>query len=272
MTTIVSTVATTTTSVSNTQIFTAILRFVSELSKVNSKNKPLQLYNRLIVQTKPTHDVAVQKHVEAFTNFCTTNKAAILDKNKDEFKDTKITYSPKVFIDVGVLFVNMDDDVKEAVWNHLLFIFSLIDPSSGAKELLLQVVPSALCASDSKEDIFVNKIARKITEIKNMNFGENPNPMKIVMDIIGSGSFTELIDEFQGSDFDKTKLITAIKRLVKTVMTEMNISENDPNFGTVKMMMDVFFGMLENGQTQPDMSSMMSLLPMLMGGMGGGGK
>ena len=53
--------------------FRAITQFVSDLVNVCPRYKPLKLYNHLISKTNITHDLAIDKHLTAFKNFCENN-------------------------------------------------------------------------------------------------------------------------------------------------------------------------------------------------------
>ena len=62
--------------------FKTISNFTKELGELFSKqHRPLKLYCRLINKTTIVHDKSIKKHIDAFRDFCITNREAIMSKN-----------------------------------------------------------------------------------------------------------------------------------------------------------------------------------------------
>ena len=121
-------------SISSRTIFKAISNFVIALSDI-SNNHHLHLYKGLITRTKINeHSVVIDKYISGFTSFCTKNNDAIINKDKTKIVEPKISYSLKVFMDIPLIMSNLDNKTTDTVWNHLLYISSLVYPEGGAKE------------------------------------------------------------------------------------------------------------------------------------------
>ena len=56
-------------------------------------------------------------------------------KNKN-LVNPVLEYSDKVFINFSDIFKESDAETSNVIWNHLLTISALVDPSSKAKEIL----------------------------------------------------------------------------------------------------------------------------------------
>jgi predicted nucleic acid-binding Zn ribbon protein len=123
----------------NLVLFKEISKFTNELSNVfGSKSTPLKLYNRLINKTTISHDVAIKKHINIFKKFCSENTVAIINKEYNQFKNSILQYSSRVYIDLNFLFKTADKnkDNKELLWNGLSSLSSILEPVTNAKEIL----------------------------------------------------------------------------------------------------------------------------------------
>lgn len=68
--------------------FKTISNFTNDLGDVFSeKHRPLKLYVHLINKTTLSHEQPIQKHIEAFRDFCIANRDAISSKNIKLEKD-----------------------------------------------------------------------------------------------------------------------------------------------------------------------------------------
>ena len=110
--------------------FKAISNFTTCLGEVfGQDHRALKLYAHLINKTTISHEKPIQKHIEAFRDFCIKNREAIFEKKKNKFdKDSKITYSNRVYIDMNTILTEADMDTQAVIWKHLLTISALTDP------------------------------------------------------------------------------------------------------------------------------------------------
>lgn len=111
-------------------ILTGIKEFVTQLQETfGRQHRPLQLYNRLLVRTTLTNNVAINKHRKAFEFFCIKNKQAILTRDVKKLQCCKVSYSKNVYIDFGIIFKFaslLSNDAGAVIWKHLLHISSLV--------------------------------------------------------------------------------------------------------------------------------------------------
>ncbi len=263
--------------------FKAISNFTTCLGEVfGSTHRPLKLYAHLISKTTFAHEVPIQKHITAFRDFCVANREAIASNNFQKLDPKVITYSARVYIDLGAILgeAKGDSDTRGVIWKHLLTISALVDPTGRAKEILQE----SICRGDddAHEADFLSGIIGKVEQ----HVDPNASPMEAVSSIMKSGIFTELVggmgNGLQDGSLDIGKLMCTVQKMVTTLNDQIPGSssggDGDP-MGLVNMMMST----LNAGskapstggapQAMPDLSAMMGMLGPLMGGMsqGGGG-
>lgn len=194
----------------NLLIFKTISTFVNELSEIfSSQNHSLKLYQRLINKTTVNHEKSIEKHILAFRKFCISNRDLILSKNVSKLSsvDSKIEYSDKVFIDFASIFKSADKDTSMVIFDHLLTISALVDPTSKAKEILKN-------DEKSKEADFLSTMIEKVEENVDIN---SSNPMEVVNSIMSSGVFNDLLsnmnNSLQDGSLDLGKLVGTVEKL-----------------------------------------------------------
>jgi len=167
------------------------------------------LYQRLINKTTVNHEKTIEKHILAFRKFCVNNRDLILSKNISKLSsvESKIEYSDKVFIDFESIFKSADKDTTMVIFDHLLTISALVDPTSKAKEILKN-------DEKSKEADFLSTMIEKVEENVDIN---SSNPMEVVNSIMSSGVFNDLLsnmnNSLQDGSRDLGKLVGTVEKL-----------------------------------------------------------
>ena len=247
--------------------FKAISEFTKELGEIftsKDKNHSLKLYEHLLNKTTLTHDKAIKKHIEAFREFCVSNRDAIKSKNFSLLIKDKVVYSTRVFIDFTSIFKEADRETTAVIWKHLLTISALVDPAGKAKEILKN-------SSSTKEANFLSDIIEKVES----NVNPNSNPLEAISSIMSSGVFNELItgmnSGIQNGDLDLGKLMGTVQTMCSTLTSDIN-NGNPPggNDNPMNMLNSLMANMNTGGGTSggvegvPDLSNITSLLgPML---------
>ena len=247
--------------------FKAISEFTKELGEIftsKDKNHSLKLYEHLLNKTTLTHDKAIKKHIEAFREFCVSNRDAIKSKNFSLLIKDKVVYSTRVFIDFTSIFKEADRETTAVIWKHLLTISALVDPAGKAKEILKN-------SSSTKEANFLSDIIEKVES----NVNPNSNPLEAISSIMSSGVFNELItgmnSGIQNGDLDLGKLMGTVQTMCSTLTSDIN-NGNPPggNDNPMNMINSLMANMNTGGGTSggvegvPDLSNITSLLgPML---------
>ena len=223
-------------------IFKSICSFVSDLGELfSSEVHSVALYERLLNKTKLAHAEAVAKHISCFRKFCVDNKDAILNKT-DSFVDKTIIFSPKVFIDMDQIFSLSDSQTKEAIWNHLLTLLALLDPSSGAKDILKsgQLVK---IEGEGEEGDFLNNIISKVE--KHVSNSSTSNPQEAISEIMSSGMITDLVSSLNSGissgKLDLGKMMASVQKMIGNVS-----SDADPSAGNAMGMLTTMMGMMGN--------------------------
>ena len=94
-----------------------------------------------------------KKNINSFAYLCLNNPRFIFGKKK-LLEDPKISYSDRVYVDISVLLKNTNSENSKIIWQHLLTIWGLIDPTSEARRILKEASSSG---NASNEENFLSK-------------------------------------------------------------------------------------------------------------------
>jgi hypothetical protein len=193
--------------------FKAISTFTNELSEnfgTDKQNHSLKLYDHLMSKTLISHDAAIKKHIDIFTEFCILNRDALYAKDAKKFVNTRIVYSEKVYIEFNNIFKKADTETVAVIWKHLLTISALLDPAGKAKEILKQ-------SNETTEADFLTNIINKVES----HVSPDSNPMEAVTSIMNSGVFTELLtgmnSGIQDGTLDLGKLMGTVQKICTNI-------------------------------------------------------
>jgi hypothetical protein len=250
--------------------FKAISNFTTCLDEVFGKShKPLKLYAHLISKTTFAHDVPIQKHINAFREFCTSNRDAIISKNSHKFNPKIIKYSSRVYIDMGIILSESDVDTTVIIWKHILTISALVDPAGKAKEILQETINKD--SENGTEANFLSDIIGKVEEHVN----PDSNPMEAVSSIMKSGIFTELVggmgNGLQNGSLDLGKLMGTVQKMVVSLNGEMgtNDGSNNQDSSGLNSVMESLNSGTQNPNGMPDLGSIMGMMGPMLGALNG---
>jgi hypothetical protein len=245
--------------------FKAIADFITTLADAfGDQSKSLQLYAHLIRKTTLMHKKPIIKHINAFRDFCITNRENIENRSQENLPKKQIIYSLKVFIDIPKIFAVADKKEKNLIWDHLLNISSILDPAGKAKNILNK-------SKGGKENEFLTNIISKVEQ----NVDPNADPMEAVGNIMKSGIFTELVgnmgDGLEKGDLDLNKLLGTVQTMVSTFSNTDEENGEMPNDILQTMMSSIAAG-AQNMPVQnedgtmppPDLSNIASMLGPMM--------
>ena len=255
-------------------LFKAISNFTSDLGEeFSEKHHQLKLYNRLIKKTTIVHDNAIKKHINAFRDFCVSNRDAIVTKNIKELKIKKISYSQRVYIDISFLLEQSDKETSDMIWKHLLYLSAILDTSGKAKEILRKNLEEG--KTGSGETNFLTDIIDKVEK----HVDPNSNPMEAVSSIMNSGVFTDLVGGMNSGlsdgSLDLGKLMGAVQGMVGQLGDKTN---GDPQADGAMNMLNTMIGGMGglggdkksgNGGDMPDLAGLMKGMMGGLGGLGG---
>ena len=242
--------------------FKAISNFTSELGELySSKQRSLKLYCRLIKKTTIVHEKSITKHIDAFRDFCVTNREAIVSKSVDKIIMNKISYSQRVFIDITDIFKLSDKDTSNVIWEHLLCISAIVDPTGKARELLKEHGEKG--GANFLTDI-INKVESKVDP--------NANPMEAISSVMSSGIVPELMQGMQNGFSDGSLDIKSLMGAVQGMVGQLgDQAEGDPQAKGAMNMLTAMMGNMGNNENEndsdtppPDIAGMMQGL---MGGL-----
>lgn len=234
-------------------IFKAITGFISELNEeFGSKHKSIALYNRLLEKTGIVHIGPVNKHIECFRVFFTKNQKGIEEHNSELFTESKISYSDRVFIDVSTILKQSSKENSKIIWQHLLTIWGLIDPTSQARRLLNDMQKNATDQDNkdsSSEEDFLTNIISKVEQTVSKDKIDTENPMGAISTLMQSGVMSDLVNGMQKGLSDGSLNVGKLMMSVQTMIGKMGSHGGSGGNG---------------GQGMPDISQMMSMMGPMM--------
>jgi hypothetical protein len=245
--------------------FKAICNFVNDLAcEFGKRHKPLLLYKRLANHTQISHDKAIRKHISIFQNFCAVNRESITSQNATNLPLRKLEYSERVFIDMEFIFKIADKETSNVIWQHLLTISAIVDPTGKAKDILRKQV------EDSKNPIdetkFINDIISKVQQ----NIKPDATPMEAISGILQSGVANELISGLKGGlqsgQLNVRKMIGAVQGVVGNLQ---NQKDSDPETKQAMGMLNNLISSIGGtGDNPPDLGAIMGSVMSMMTSMG----
>lgn len=274
----------------NIIIFKTISMFVKELGNMYGKTfRNVNLYMHLIDRTTFSHELAIQKHIDAFRVFCEENIESLMNSDHLSFKKKTVKYSKKVFINFQSIFEKTISDgafdTSKTIWKYLHIIAMNLLPSfktqfrnkiienkkSSSQDTQGQHpsgVDGKLPTQTCQEENFLEELITKIES--NVNFSENTNPMEAVTGIMQSGIFTEMIsgmnNGFKNGTLNMNNMPNAIQKILSK-MSPQSGTKGNKEFDQMKSTMDSMLGLLSFGgagsssdRPVPDMQNLMSLL------------
>ena len=240
-------------------IFKAICEFVSELNnEFGSKHKNVALYNRLLERTGIVNVGPVNKHIDCFRTFFSQNHKAMEERNTEHLVDTKISYSDRVFIDVALVLKQSSKDNAKVIWQHLLNIWCLIDPTSQARRLLNEALKDNENKDATNEEDFLTNIISKVEQTVSKEKVDQENPMAAISTLMQSGVMSDLVNGMQKGLSDGSLNVGKLMMSVQSMIGKMG----GPNQGQG--------GGQGGAQGMPDLSQMMSMIGPMMGNLMGG--
>jgi hypothetical protein len=241
-------------------IFKAICEFVTELNnEFGSKHKNIALYNRLLEKTGIVNVGPVNKHIDCFRTFFSKNTKAMEERNAEFLTENKIMYSDRVFIDISVVLKQSSKDNAKIVWQYLLNIWGLIDPTSQARRLLTESLQNSQNGDNkdtSAEEDFLTNIITKVEQSVSKDKVDQDNPMAAITNLMQSGVMTDLVNGMQKGLSDGSLNVGKLMSSVQGMIGKMG--------GPAGMQ-----GQGGGGGGMPDISQMMSMLGPMMGNMMG---
>ncbi len=201
-------------------IYKSIANFIKSLSDIyGTKQSPIKLYSRLIKKTSIIHEKAINKHITIFREFCIKNNEGIVNKDIKKFENTKISYSENVFIEFKEIFDKVDNDAKNTIWEHLLYISALVYPAGKAKEILKKNIENK-DNSLSQETNFITDIIEKVEKHLDPN---TSNPMEAITNIMKTDVFTDLLSSMStgisSGQLDMGKLLGTVQNMMTQIST-----------------------------------------------------
>jgi hypothetical protein len=216
--------------------FKAIASFVTELhSEYGKRHRPLKLYVHMLNKTKISHEKAILKHINAFRDFCVSNRIQIVETDT-KFLETKIMYSKRVYIDMKEIFSMTDDESSQVIWQHILCISSLVDPAGKAKEVFMKRLKEET-KDGGNESNFIQNIIEKVE--KNID-PSNEDPMQAIQSIMSSGVLTDMMSGIkngvESGNLNVESMMGSIQGIIGGMSNDMDSSSQNPMSMLTNMM------------------------------------
>lgn len=239
--------------------FTKILTFVKELNNTfGNKYQNIQLYYKLLKKTPVSNKVAIKKQNSVFSTFLSNNEEAVLKSDYSLFKDDKISFSDRVYINIRQIISESED--ASVMFKHLQLISILFKKDD-------KMIEALKSENDDKEGQFLNKFMNKVETVFNTSDTPETDPMKAAMSLIQSGVLSDMTKEISTGKLNINKLLGNLQGMMKDVVKDIKVNKtNEPEEKKdeeIEKMMDS----MSNG----DFSGAMNLASSMMSQMGGQG-
>lgn len=199
--------------------FQTIQDFINNLHDYFGKQcHSVSLYHRLVEKLSFSDHDLITRHLKTFKQFCVSNRDAILNKDSTRLSPIRIDFSAKIYIDVPWILGNADEETTGVIWEYLITISALLDPSSRAKELLQTL------QSGSKEEQFLSTMIESVGE----QVGSMPtqNPMEMLGGLMNSNMIGTMMSSMNNQNLDMGKLMQSMQGLMKNVQSEIEKSDD----------------------------------------------
>ena len=212
------------------RVFNSIASFVQDLDTgFGKKYKPVALYNRLVARTTLRDTTAVDRHINAFRTFFSSNPQYIQSKNLATV--ARISYSDRIYLDVGRILSKTETDAHKHVHQHLMTIYSLMNIGTRQGREALETLKQTseddgddgekldLNLPDTTEGNFIKDTLTEMTD-QFENMEEGANPMMMMSSMMQSGFFTKFMGDLQTKFSSGEMDIRSLMGTVTNVISE----------------------------------------------------
>jgi hypothetical protein len=228
----------------NFKAFAKILCFMKELRECFGVEFPSVVkYYSLCKKTNISNVEAIHRHVQIVGDFCLLNAAAIKSGEVNTLTPDLIYFNDKInFSLLEVVNKTTDQNIKQAIANHLKLILCLIHPDEELKNALVAASTSA-STTTKEEDLFANLLGKMENK-----YGNNKEV----------GNVSDALSDMQSSGFmqDITKTVTSglesgeldVNNLVKGafgMFNKIKAESNDPQIAGMMSMVESMLGQLK---------------------------
>lgn len=214
-------------------LFDKFVLFVQDLNEVfGQKTKSIKMYNivlqKMVTMKQEGKDITdkITQHVNLLQEFLNSNKESILKQDTSLLVSKQLKYSDSIYIDVDMVLHHSEE--KSAIWKHLLFLQSLVDPNSNAQEVL-----GKLLEDDSEESKLIKNIASKLesSDIMGKLGGQqmSSNPFDMIQTLTSSGIMDSLMGSVTG-DIQKVnpkKLLGTMRNMLDAISAQIDDGEQE---------------------------------------------
>lgn len=206
--------------------FQAIVEFITAMYDCfGTKMKPLQLFNRLIQNTKFTDTKIIQQHIDCVRNFCIKNRECILNKNT-QFVQNQISFSERIYVDMRLIFMYASKTGEEdPIWEHLMALSAVLDSGSDAKWALQKFREEQ--SQHPKETNIIHGMMEEVDkqmtpEMMNILMSKKDNPLDMVGTIMQSDMFKNIVggltNQLQNDELNMNDLMKTVSGLLPAMM------------------------------------------------------
>lgn len=211
------------------KIFCRIVNFVQDLFKVYGKKQhSLQLYNRLISNTKFTSKVAIDRHIEIFKKFTEENHECITCKDPSKLKLHNITYSDNINIKMKEIFRLSDSATTSKIFDHLIVIETLLFPTTQNKDVLKNSLIRKEKIESNPEKMCIENLMSNLESVIDPN-SENPlaEIMKLSTNPVMLKSIQEIVGNLTSGKLDPSTFLTTAMNTTKDMANKHQTGKKD---------------------------------------------
>lgn len=159
-----------------------------KVSDINS----LHMFNRLVKGLTETNTIGTQRVIESFNKFF-----LLYDPNQDDIfyelpEGAKIEYNQKIFVKIQRFIYASEEENKDAIVSHLLYISSLLIPSEETEKKVRKNIQKS--SESTPEGKFIKNIMQSTESVMgDMEKGEVDNPATVIAKLASSGTLNQMV-------------------------------------------------------------------------------
>ena len=214
-------------------------------STFETPNKQIELFHTFLKNLKESDTTRIDKLFTTISDFCIINRVAITNQDHNVFQQPLLKYSNKIYMNIKNILLNVDESNKKTIWTYLLKLSAYTDPAGNAKNTLKEIMNSSSSTNqpqesfnfenifETEENEHVKQLMKDILEFASTEFKNidtNQNPLDIVVIILGSPKFKQILENIKtclkNGSLDISKILILFKKIISSIQSSQDNPSN----------------------------------------------
>ena len=231
----------------DTTFYSSVKSFVDDLWEVYgtlNKPTPLALYRRLLDHINKNDTLGIDKIKNGFNDFYDVYFKYIVNDEMNKINEkATIRYdkSNGVYLEIGKFIKLSDTDTVNAIRQHLLTIYAILNPSNEVIEKLESTSSTRRSQSNelpidtsTPEGEFIGGIMNKVkdsVDVENMS-----NPAQTITSLMSSGVIQDMVSGLQSGiargEMDINRMLSSMQSMIGSLMTDVEDFQKEEGITT----------------------------------------